>query len=237
MSWTLYQYRDINALIKELAPKISSILRQVIAKRGRASMAVSGGKSPAPLFDALSMQDIPWSLVTITLVDERWVDESDPASNALLVREHLLKNRAALARFVGLKSAHADPFEASVDVQMRLLKQVMPLDLVILGMGEDGHTASFLPGASGLTEALAPDSQCLCCGIRPAEGLARMTLSLPTLLSSGIRILYIVGRDRYPMLVKAMQSGAADELPVRAVLHQPQYPIDIYYAEAGGGAL
>lgn len=236
MSWTLYQYSDNSDLIKELAPKIGSTLRQVISKRGRASIAVSGGKTPAPLFDALSMQDIPWSLVTITLVDERWVEENNPASNALLVREHLLQNRAALAQFVGLKSAHEDPFEASIVVQMRLLKRVMPLDLVILGMGEDGHTASFLPGATGLSEALAPDSNCLCCGIQPSEGLARMTLSLPTLLSAGIRILYIAGKDRYQMLVNAMQSGAADEVPVRAVLHQPQYPIDIYYAEAGGVA-
>jgi len=237
MSWTLYQYSDNNALIEELAPKIGSLLRQVVAKRGRASIAVSGGRTPAPLFDALSMQDIPWSLVTVTLVDERWVDERDPASNARLVHEHLLQNRATLAQFVGLKSAHEDPFEAGTDVQMRLLKQVMPLDLVILGMGEDGHTASFLPGATGLAEALAPDSHCLCCAIRPAEGLPRMTMSLPTLLSAGVRILYIVGKDRYPMLVQAMQAGAPDEIPVRAVLHQSQYPIDIYYAETGGSAL
>jgi 6-phosphogluconolactonase len=236
MSWTLYQYSDNNALIEELAPKIGSLLRQAIAKRGRASIAVSGGRTPAALFDALSVQDIPWSLVTITLVDERWVAESDPASNARLVHEHLLQNRAALAQFVGLKSDHEDPFEASVDVQMRLLKRVMPLDLVILGMGEDGHIASLLPGAAGLTEALAPDSQCLCCAILPAQGLPRMTMSLPTLLSADIRILYIVGKERYPALVQAMQAGAAEQLPVRAVLHQAQYPIDIYYAETGGGA-
>jgi 6-phosphogluconolactonase len=234
MSWTLYQYTDNSDLIRELAPRISSLLRQVIARQGRASIAVSGGKSPAPLFDALSMEDIPWSLVIVTLVDERWVDENHPASNARLVREHLLQNRAALAQFVGLKSAHEDPFDASVEVQMRLLKQVMPLDLVILGMGEDGHTASFLPGATGLTEALAPDSQCMSCAIRPPEGLPRMTMSLPVLLSAGSRILYIVGKERYPMLVKAMQAGAAAEVPVRAVLHQPQHPIDIYYAENAG---
>ncbi len=237
MSWTLYQFNDNAALLGELAPKISQILRKTIAERGRATLAVSGGSTPKPLFEALSRQDIPWTFVTVILVDERWVAPTHEDSNELLVRRYLLQNLASHANFIGMKTPAETPFEAEDELHERLAG-VMPPDVAILGMGSDGHTASFLPGARGLTQAMSVDTAQLCCGIEPTDETPhmRMTLTLPALLSAAVRILYMLEKEKYPVLLQAMQPGPAEELPIRSLLHQPGHSIDIYYAETGGGA-
>ena len=120
------------------------------------------------LFRALATIDMPWSKVVITLVDERWVPQTHRDSNALLVHRHLLRDHAAKARFVGLKTEADDPFLASAEVEAKLLREVFPLDVVVLGMGEDGHTASFFPKAAGLSEALQSEQR-ICCSLCSAR--------------------------------------------------------------------
>ncbi len=231
MTWMLHRYTDNDALVIALAQRIIEALVDAIEARGRAAMAVSGGTTPVALFRALSVADIPWSKVVITLVDERWVPENHPDSNAQLVRRHLLRERAAKARFVGLKSETSDPFLAVFDVEARLRMKVLPLDVVVLGMGEDGHTASFFPSAEGLDEALH-SSERVCCGIRPPSAAhARMTLSLATLLSARQLFLHIIGPNKKAILDVALTPGPVAGLPVRAVLHQSSVALEIYYAE------
>jgi 6-phosphogluconolactonase len=199
-------------------------------------MAVSGGSTPKSLFARLAASDLPWEKVTITLVDERWVDADHPDSNARLVRENLLQDKAAAADFVPLKTPAPDPFAAEDEVQARLTDLPMPFDVVILGMGSDGHTASFFPGANTLRRALHPETEGsgehqLCCAVRPPHAPHdRMTLTLSVLLQAKHLILHVVGKDKWQVLQKALQSGKSEELPVRAVLHQSRVLLDIYYA-------
>lgn len=231
MSWTLYPFEDNRTLVPQLAMSIAETLAEAINLRGRASLAVSGGGTPRTLFDALAVIDIPWSNVVITLVDERWVEDNDPASNALLVRRHLLRSHAAGAQFLGLKNADRDPALAVDAVDKLLREQLLPLDLVVLGMGEDGHTASFFKDAEGLDAALASDTLTACCAVRPPRAPhARMTLTLNTLLASRRLLLHMVGASKLAVLHKAMQPGPVNALPVRAVLHQQLRPLEIYYA-------
>lgn len=231
MSWVINKFESDDELVMKLAERIASDLRTAIAARGRATMAVSGGSTPEPLFAELARRTLPWEKITVTLVDERWVDEDHPDSNAKLVHDTLLQNRAAQATFIGLKTSAADPFSAQAEVETRLRDVPMPLDVVILGMGSDGHTASFFPGADTLKQALHPDTDQLCCAVRsPAAAHDRMTLTLPVLLSAGSLLLHIVGKDKWTVLQRALEPGKTDELPVRSVLHQSRKLLDIYYA-------
>lgn len=231
MTWMLHQYTHNSELVDVLAEQIIEALLSAIAERGRAGLAVSGGSTPVSLFQCLSSADIPWAKVVVTLVDERWVPESHPDSNAQLVRRHLLRDYAAKAQFVGLKTDAGDPFVAVHDVEFALSQNVLPLDVVVLGMGEDGHTASFFPAAKTLRDALdAPDR--ICCGIiPPIAAHARMTLTLSTLLGAKKLFLHFVGKKKKQVLDAAILPGPVSEMPVRAVLHQNKVVMEIFYAE------
>ena len=231
MTWMLHQYVHNSELVENLAQHIIENLLDAIAQSGRASLAVSGGSTPVSLFRALSDIDIPWSKVVVTLVDERWVPENHPDSNAQLVRRHLLRSHAAKAQFVGLKTDASDPFIAVEDVEAKLRLEVLPLDVVVLGMGEDGHTASFFPAAQGLSEALESEQR-ICCGIVPPRAPhARMTLSLAALLGAKQLLLHIIGEKKRLVLEAAQEPGPVYELPVRAVLEQTKIVMEIFYAE------
>ncbi len=231
MVWSIHHYAHDNELVIDLAKSIVGALREAIEKRGVASIAVSGGSTPIGLFQALSQSELAWSKVVITLVDERWVPETDKDSNANLVRQYFLQDRAADARFVGLKTDHNAPALATFDLEATLYLKVLPLDVVVLGMGEDGHTASFFPQSDGLKEALESKDR-ICCGVQPVRAPhARMTLSLATVLSAAKVFLHFTGAKKKAVLDNAMLSGPVYELPVRAVLHQTAVPIEIYYAD------
>lgn len=167
MSWEINQFATDPQLVEDLAVEIARHLQAAIASRDQATLAVSGGKTPLPLFARLSRSDIEWDKVTVTLVDERWVPEQHPDSNARLVKTGLLKGRARYARFLGLMTGAADPFTAEEQLDRRLGELPLPLDVVVLGMGEDGHTASYFPAARGWSgpwirrpnAAAAPSSQ------------------------------------------------------------------------------
>ncbi|MCI5139356.1 MAG: 6-phosphogluconolactonase, partial [Candidatus Electrothrix sp. AR1] len=140
-------FQNPEILVAELADKIGQSLLKSIVAHGRASLAVSGGSTPKPLFKLLSDVDIPWQDVVITLVDERWVDPSDPASNEQLVRQYLLQNRAAAATFIGLKNSSPTAAQGEAQCEQELRRIPRPFTVLILGMGNDGHTASLFPGS------------------------------------------------------------------------------------------
>ena len=231
MTWSVHEYAHDSELVKALAHEVVQALSRAIAARGRASIAVSGGSTPVALFKTLSDAQLEWDKVVVTLVDERWVPETDADSNARLVRTHLLVERAASARFVSLKTDNTDPFLATFDVEATLHQKVLPLDVVLLGMGEDGHTASFFPAAKGAREALETQER-VCCAVRPRTAPHdRMTLSLATILSAAQLFLHIIGEPKKQVLDHAMNAGSIEKMPVRAVLHQDKVPLQIYYAK------
>lgn len=225
------QFDSSHALVDDLSKLIAVRLALAINNTGSASIAVSGGSTPGPLFSALSMIDIPWAQVVISLVDERWVDEHHPDSNAALVRRTLLQNFASTARLVTMKTQEADAFAAQKKVNHLLSNSILPLDVVLLGMGNDGHTASLFPGSDGLEQALDLTHDAVCCGIR-VNGMpyTRMTLTLKTLLGARYRILQLQGESKHQTLIKALQPGPIEEMPVRAVLTSDLADTEIYYS-------
>lgn len=234
--WELHEFENQTALQETLSARLSRLISDRVAERGKASMALSGGSTPKALYQLLSQQPLPWQSVTVSLVDERWVDEIHPQSNARLIKNTLIKNHARRATFIGMKTSHTDAFSAADSLSSILARQTLPLDMVLLGMGLDGHTASLFPHAKGLTSALASDCRQVCCAIQPRPGaddpvpLARMTLSLNTILSAHQRILYVIGKAKRQVLEKAFTPGSFTDMPVRAVLHNNPTLTEIYYA-------
>ncbi len=223
-------FGDKAELAKALAETVAAKLREGIAARGAASLAVSGGSTPARFFMALGKKkDVDWENVHVTLVDERWVDETSDRSNAGLVNEKMLQGPAAVARFVPLFSGG---FEPNAEALQRTRKQLdvvpMPFDAVVLGMGNDGHTASFFPGGDTLAEALAGKQPVI--AIRaPGAGEPRITLTLPRLLDTRGLYLHIEGEEKVATLDKALGEGPVEDMPVRAILRQTQTPLTIFW--------
>lgn len=230
LTWQLHEFDNDAALISRLAARIQEILVRSVENHGRASMAVSGGRTPAGLYRQLSRMELPWKDITISLVDERWVDEIHPDSNAALVAQTLLQGPASAARFIGMKTDASDPEAAEEELSAMLSKTILPLTVVILGMGEDGHTASLFPAASGTEAALSPDEPLLCRAIRiRGAPYGRMTLTARVLLSAEHRFLYVTGHTKHRVLRNALIPGSARELPVRAMLHAPA-ETEVYYS-------
>ncbi|MDX1489920.1 MAG: 6-phosphogluconolactonase [Pseudohongiellaceae bacterium] len=224
---------DSNAeLVKILATEISETLHSKIAKRGRASLAVSGGSTPLLLFKELSAIEIAWERVCITLVDERWVEPDHQDSNEKLLRENLLQDKAAKANFFPLKLAGLSPSSAVRPLSDELKDKVLPLDAVVLGMGEDGHTASFFAGAPQLSEALSLTDTTVCARVVPPSAPhERMTLTLGTLLNSQRLFLHFVGSKKREVFEKAQVQVDVNVYPVSAVLCRPEYCVEVYYAD------
>ena len=226
-----HRFPDSLALIHALSGEIKVDLDEAIAARATASLVVSGGRTPVRLFAQLAEETLDWAQVWVTLADERWVDVTSEASNERLVREKLLTGHASAAHFVGLKNPAATP-EAGADWATRALTRVPhPYDVVLLGMGEDGHTASLFPGslalARALDRALAP--ACIAVNALTAPH-ARISLNLAALLDARRIILHIEGESKWQVYQRARAAGSEAELPVRAVLHQKEVPVDVFWS-------
>lgn len=222
-------FPDKPTLAKELAESVAERIRASIAARDIAAIAVSGGSTPGRFFQALGKtKDIDWSKVIVTLVDERWVDETNSRSNAQLVNERMLQGPAAIARFFPLFSGGDAPNPAQVAQTNILLAELpRPFAAVILGMGSDGHTASFFPGGDTLAQALAGPGPALAIHA-PGAGEARITLTLPYLLETDGLYLHIEGEEKAAVLDTALSEGPVEAMPIRAVLRSGR-PVAVYW--------
>lgn len=221
-----------NATPAALAEHIVNALRSAIAARGQASLAVSGGKSPIPLFEALREQDLDWSKVSVVLVDERVVPRDHADSNTALVARHLLQGRAAAARFLLFFRELAPTFNAEVldalvrDADERIATLPWPLDVVVLGMGEDAHTASLFPGAPGYARAIATDQR-LAWVVPDTAPHARISFTLSALLAARELALSITGESKLAVYRRAAQK-ADEALPISLVINQTQTPLSVW---------
>jgi 6-phosphogluconolactonase len=204
-----------DASLEALAHAVARRIATAIRARGRALIAVSGGKSPAALFDRLAGEAL---------------DHADPASNSRLVREHLLKDRAAAARFVPMWNGAPSAAEGQPACEAALRELPRPFDFMLLGMGEDGHTASLFPHAPELAHALATEQLCAAATatVAPHE---RMTLTLAGLTDSRLLILSIAGAAKKKVLATAMAAGPVEEMPVRAILRQEEAPVELWLSD------
>ena len=227
-----HRYDTREALAEALAGGIAAVLGGAIATRGVAMLAVSGGSTPKLLFERLSQTDIDWHDVTITLVDERWVPETHERSNGGLLRTHLLKDKAAAAQFLPLFVEADTPDDAKDDLHDRFRRVTRPFDVVVLGMGNDGHTASFFPGADALDAAIDPEGQEPVVAISaPGAGEPRVTLALPMLIDARFLALHIEGEDKLATYDRAREVGPVVDMPVRCVLRADRAePLTVFWA-------
>ncbi|MBA1274666.1 6-phosphogluconolactonase [Stutzerimonas azotifigens] len=209
-----------------LARTVAEALNFAIETDGCASLVVSGGRSPIRFFEALSAQSLDWSKVQVSLADERWVPPSHSDSNEGLVRRHLLQNEAGKARFVGLYQATPTLAEAVAGAEQGLAALKRPLDVLVLGMGDDGHTASLFPGNPGLGEALEQTCEVACVPmLAPAAPHQRISLTYPLLASARLQCLAIQGEAKLDTLRRALTVDPV-QMPIRAFLHSP---LEIYW--------
>ena len=225
------RYADIDTSSRALALQIAANLGLALGARGLASLVVSGGRSPVRLFEILRTQPLDWGRVCIALADERWVRPEDAASNERLVRDVLLKDRAASARFHGLKNGAPTPDLGAVSAWETFARVPRPFDAVVLGMGDDGHTASLFPGSPNLPSALNASAVAGCVGMRsPVPPHPRLSLNLTALLGSRRIVVLITGESKLRTLAAACAPGPVEDMPVRAVLRQTRTPVDVIWS-------
>lgn len=218
-----------------LAQDIAQRLAAAIQARGFAVLSVSGGKSPVALFEALRVIDIDWSRVRVTLVDERCVPRIHPDSNALLVQNHLLQDLAAKAPLVFMVTSVTEPLESPTSLAKAAglaLNAAGTADVLVLGMGADGHTASLFPEAPNLVDALDLRNTHTCVAIElatpPANApYARITQTLAQILSARHIVLPLTGADKLHTLQQAWPH-ATPRLPISFVLQQTQTPLALW---------
>jgi 6-phosphogluconolactonase len=227
-------FRRAEDLYTVLAGEIAGRLGSGVASNGRASLVVSGGTTPGDLYDVLATRDAPWADVTVTLSDERWTDPTSERSNEHLTRTRLLRSKAAAARLVPFKTAQAHADEAEAAVHAAVAAMPRPFDVVLLGMGTDGHTASLIPGAAGLARALDRGDPALVRAVHPPDITAmgeRMTLTLRAILDARWIVILIRGEAKLEAYKHAMAGDDILAAPVRAVLHQADAPVSVYWSE------
>ncbi len=233
-----FQAPDALTLAAQLADRVTEQINQSVAQRDRAIVAFSGGSTPKPLFQVLCGKDIDWAKVLITLVDERWVPSTHELSNAAFLHTNLL-SALPQAHFISLYRA-ADSVKDSVDGVLNEYLQATsssaanpaPFDVVVLGMGSDGHTASFFPDADNIQELVDPERRVPLQTCESATTqVPRVTWSLNQLLTAKLLTLHFTGADKRLVYERALGNDNALELPIRAAIHQDRTPLQVYYAD------
>jgi len=227
----LKRFDGAHALATGVASDIAAQLARAIAARGEAGLLVPGGHSPSVLFEQLRTQEVDWSRVSIALVDERWVEPTGSQSNERFVREALLRDGAAAARFFGLKNPAPSPDLGAAAAWNALAPLPRPVDLTVLGMGDDGHIASLFPGSPNLKRALDLEAPEGCISMwSPSAPQARLSLNLRALLDSRRILIFIRGEAKWRAYAAACGPGPVEEMPVRAVLRQQRVPVEVVWA-------
>ena len=212
----IIDYPDRDLLAIDVANKLAGELKNALLRNDRASLAVPGGTTPGPIFDALCAADLDWSRVRVFPTDERWVPQDDPRSNAGLIARRLLTSRAAAARFLPLYAPADDPDDVLPELTAELVPE-LPISVLLLGMGADGHVASLFPGAPELAQGLAPDAPILVAQTPPSQPERRVSLSARVLADAMSKHLLITGQDKRARLDHAL-TEAPEDAPVAAVL-------------------
>jgi 6-phosphogluconolactonase len=227
------RFRDSAAMARKVAADVAFLITSAIRSRGVATLAVAGGKTPVPAFRALAGYKLDWSAVTLLPTDDRLVAVDDPLSNAGLIRAHFGATGAIVLTLVD--GPVNDPAAAGRAANEKLQTLRWPLDLVWLGMGKDGHTASILPGPDFEATLDAPPTQ-YACGVVPnplpkEAPVARVTLTPAALINTRTLILTISGDRKRAVAETALQRGSLSATAIGQVLASTDVPIRIYWSQ------
>jgi 6-phosphogluconolactonase len=221
------------ALAEALAADVAGRLRDAIATRGQALLALSGGTTPQKFMRALSSQQLEWPRVIVTLCDERWVPPQHERSNARLIRESLLQGAASAAPFIPLYVDAPDPESGVTEVAAAIAALPLPIDVAVLGLGLDGHTASFFPDGDRIDAALDARGTALVLPMRsPTAGEPRITLSLPVLAAARALYLHIEGPEKKQVFARIVRGeDASSRNPLRALMQHAGVPLVVYWCD------
>lgn len=224
-----HRFEDEEKLAFSLAQSIVNHLNDAIAEKGSASLIVSGGSTPKKLFKALNTMDIEWNKIKIGLCDERLVKPTHNDSNEKLVRETLMTGYAAKATFVSMLSDSLEVNET--DCSRRIKSSLAPFDVIVLGMGDDAHTASLFPNNPRLAEAYDQTKENICIKIVPKHAPhTRMSLTLGAILSAHHVYLHFQGVSKLNVYKEALNGTDTFAMPIRAIINQTDKKIEVYSA-------
>ena len=229
-----WEFEDRAALAQQVADDIEFLIERAITGRGHALLAVTGGRMPEPVFRVLAKRKIDWPKVVLTLTDDRLVPAADPLSNFGLLTRMAGKTGAKLMPLVG-DAPGDDPQAAGRAADQALAGLHWPPDLVWLGVGEDGHTASIFPGPDFNHATTGPAAR-RAVGVRPdpmpeEAPVARVTLTVPAIASAHAMIITVAGAAKRAILERAIEEGPSSTLPIGRVLAATEAALDIYWSE------
>jgi 6-phosphogluconolactonase len=233
MGWIEHLHADVDALIASVTQRLEDVAREAVALRGRALLALAGGRTPMPIYRQLATRAIDWSKVVVMPTDERCVPHDHPACNLREMRTAFAA--AAGVRFEPLTTADGEPEPSQRQAREMLTRHPQPFDAVVLGMGNDAHTASLFPGAANLAPALDSGNAIDACRMDPdplpAEApFPRITLTVARLLRARSLHLVITGEGKHEVLRRAQASHDPLRHPIAALLHAPEAMVHIHWS-------
>ena len=227
-------FADGSAWAEACATRMTATLAAALADNGRAVFAGSGGSTPTPIYRRMATADLDWSRVAVTLVDERYVPEISPESNAALLKQTLLAGPAAAARFVPLFHPAVTIDRAAALAAHALAAEGGKLDAVLLGMGEDGHICSMFPDSPTLKTLLSPKLKPTVLGVPhgrdgAAPSLERLTINLPYLMTARRVVLALTGGAKRTVFEREAAGDPATR-PIAALI-AANVPLDVLWTE------
>lgn len=227
------KFENRDAAFAALAAALKDATKNAIAKNGHANIALSGGSTPEPAYKDYAEGGFNWNDVNIILVDERWVDIDDDGSNEKML--HRAFTAAKGVNIIGMKQKNADLYDAIPVVEM-IYNKYLPADAIVLGMGEDAHTASWFAGADNLDEILKPDYPHNIAPMNAAHSEVgkkyplRITLTLPAIASCDMVMLLIFGIKKIEVFERAI-TGDASSGPIKAAVDAAKKGFVVFWAE------
>lgn len=233
MAWIEHDYADTAALTEAVAGHLHTACVDALRARGRALLALAGGRTPFPIYRALATETISWSNVVAMPGDDRCVAHAHAASNVAALRE-------AFAAAEGLRIEALTVADGDAQASLRHARDMLArhrdaFDAVVLGMGEDAHTASLFPGAEALPTAMAMDARedaflVVPDPLPPEAPFPRITLGFARLLRARGLHLIVTGARKREVMRAAQATHDPLRMPISALLHAPDATVHIHWS-------